>query len=185
MQRAAAAMLRVLAVLAMPLVGACATASPSARGVSAAKPSDSPLWRPVPPGVLPAVAQADAAARADLDSSEELFDCLTTDACPATWEGRAKRRASLRWLCPVESIVATERPTAGLYVSGSRRVVNPQGRAEYHATPGVKGDAAFVLMGCAHRGVIACIPAHRSVVTPTRTLDDLYDHLCLWTREAP
>jgi hypothetical protein len=177
-------MLRSLAVLALPLLGACATTSSSSRAASTARPSDSPLWRPVPLGAPRKATQTDAAARVDLDSSEELFDCLTTDACPAAWEDRAKRRASIRWLCPTSSIVAAERPTAGLYVPGSRMAINPQGRAEYHATPGVKGDAAFVLMGCARRGIIACIPAHRSVVTATQTFDDLYDHLCLWARDS-
>jgi hypothetical protein len=123
------------------------------------------------------------AAREDLDSSEELFDCLTPGQCPTSWEERAKRRAAARWSCPAESILATPRPTKGLQAPGSQMVFNAGGRAEYHAAEGVKGDAAFDLSGCEHRGIIACIPAHRLVSTPHQSYDNVDDHLCLWAKD--
>jgi hypothetical protein len=173
------------------LLTACAT-HPSSPNRSAG-PIASPLYRPASPSpdgsALSDTQRRFAEMRAELevqkqlDSSEELFDCLRPGQCPTSWEERAKRRASSKWACPAEQILASPRPTKGLQAPGSQMVFKADGRAEYHASPGVKGDAAFELSGCDHRGIIACIPAHRSVSTPHQSYDNVDDHVCLWAKD--
>ena len=177
-----------------PLLVACAT-DPSPASQSSG-PIASPLYQPVSPSpdltggaalveMQRRVAEMRVAleAREQLDSSDELFDCLRPGQCPTSWEARAKRRASIKWTCPTERITASPRPTKGLQAPGSQTVFKAEGRAEYHAEAGVKGDAAFDLSGCDHRGIIACIPAHRSVSTPHQSYDNVDDHLCIWAKE--
>jgi hypothetical protein len=113
----------------------------------------------------------------------ELFDCLTPDACPASLEERARRRAATNWTCSMETIAATQRPTSGLSVVGSQMLLSAQGRAELHVQPGVKGGVAFSLVGCGRSGVLACVPAHRTVVTASATYDNTDDRVCLWARD--
>ena len=119
----------------------------------------------------------------EFDNSDELFDCLTPGGCSRAFEQRARTRAASAFKCAADAITTHERATHGLSVVGGTMMFTPRGRAELHVQPGVKGDAAFDVEGCGKKGILACVPAHRVVVTSAGTYDNADDHVCVWARE--
>jgi hypothetical protein len=134
------------------------------------------------PPASPPPAEKPKESKESEDDTPELFDCIRPKQCSSNLEERAKTRARKTWKCETE-ITSEDRPTKGLSVNGSTLVINGDGTAELHVKPGVTGGKAFTLSGCGHTGIIACIPAHRTVKTADVTYDKVDDRVCLWAQE--
>jgi hypothetical protein len=129
-----------------------------------------------------ALCMRDIAPPATPDDVDALFDCIPGgDACPAEPEGLARRRAAAAFPCSPDAITMRERPSAGLSVRGSQMVISARGHAEIQVQPNTKGTA-YEVEGCSRKGIVACVPAHRLVVTATTT-HDATETVCLWAVE--